>query len=212
MKKLLSLILCLTVFAVQAQKDPQAMRILDAMSKKYKSYETYKADFTYSLINDVEDIRDDFSGSILVKGDQYKLDLGNQVIYNNGETVWTYLPEVNEVNISNANEGQMEMSPSTIYTVYKKGFKVVYYNSTTISGKKYHLIDLIPEDRREKPYWVRLSIQDGTNDLKSYTISEDSGNKYVYDIKSFKPNASASSSEFAFNKSKYPGVEIIDLR
>ena len=74
-------------YATYAQQDEYAKKILDAMSKKYESIPSYKANFVYKLENKVENINEMFKGEIIVKGDKYHLLLSDQEIYNNGKTI-----------------------------------------------------------------------------------------------------------------------------
>jgi hypothetical protein len=41
---------------------------------------------------------------------------------------------------------------------------------------------------------------------------EKSGNKYTYTVGSLNGNANVTDAQFVFNKAKYPGVEVVDLR
>ena len=107
-----------------AQKDPNAVRILDAMSEKYKKMAAFKANFTYELFNQVSDTKEAEKGQILVMGDKYKLTAGQLEKYNNGTTVWTYYKEFNEVNIENYVSGESELSPNYIFNAYKNNFKI----------------------------------------------------------------------------------------
>jgi len=43
-------------------------------------------------------------------------------------------------------------------------------------------------------------------------VFDKNGNIYTYSIVKFTPNAAVTDDLFSFNKSKYPGVEIVDLR
>ena len=100
-KTLLAAILLVLVKVTFAQYDPKALEILEAMGEKYKSIPTYEANFSYALTNDVEIIKEEFKRKLTVKGDKYRISLPEQEVINNGVTVWTYLPEVKEVNIDN---------------------------------------------------------------------------------------------------------------
>ena len=101
MKRTLS-ILCLLIgtVSVQAQQDEAARAILDAMSDKYQAMAAFTTDFEYILENPSEDLTETFEGKVSVKGEMYRLTMEGQEIINNGETVWTYMEELNEVNIS----------------------------------------------------------------------------------------------------------------
>lgn len=198
-----------TVFA---QYDEKALGILDEMSNKYKSIPAYEATFTQTLENAQADINEDFSGKITVKGEKFRLDMGGQEIINDGKTVWTYIPEVNEVNIDNYNPQEGEMTPSKIYAAYKEGYKYIYLEEQKIGPKSYDVIDLVPEDKNDQFFKIRLVIDKKGNILKSWTMFDKSGNKYIYNITDFKILDNIKDSYFQFDKGKYNGVEVVDLR
>lgn len=195
-----------------AQTDPQAKEILDAMSAKYKKIPAYSADITSSMINDVDGINEEFGGKITVKGDMYKLEMDDQVVINNGTTVWTYLPDVNEVNIDTYNPDEDEISPSKIYDAYKKGYKYIYIGDEAVNGEDASVIDLVPNNKDAQFFKIKLFIAKKDNSLLTWTMFDKSGNKYKYTIKNFKSNINPKDSDFTFDATKYPGVEIIDLR
>jgi outer membrane lipoprotein-sorting protein len=76
------------IFA-QSNYDPQALETLEAMSKKYQGYSTFEASITSSMINEVENIKEEFKGKITVKGSKFRLVMEDQEIINDGTTVWT---------------------------------------------------------------------------------------------------------------------------
>ncbi|RLD25112.1 MAG: hypothetical protein DRI71_00475 [Bacteroidetes bacterium] len=110
---------------VLAQQDPKAREILDAMSSKYKSISSFKADLSYTMTNLTEGIDEQYKGTIAVKGDMYRLMMQDQEIYNDGSTVWTFLPNLDEpeVTIDNNNPEGGDITPSSIFNIYKAGFK-----------------------------------------------------------------------------------------
>lgn len=214
MKKVyLSLVVLLAALvSANAQYDQEALQRLEAMSNKYKDAGAYKSTFIYSLINDVENIQEDFEGTITVKDDMYILDLDEQKIYNNGATVWTYLPDVNEVNIDNYYPEENEITPSKIYTAYKDGYKYIYLGDENIDGKSMAVIDLIPDDKNAQFFKIKLRIDNEDNSLYGWTIFDKSGNKYKYTITDYKPNVDVDASDFEFDSEDYPDVEVVDLR
>ena len=89
-------ILFVLIFSASwAQYDAKAKEILDGMSAKYKSIHSFKAGLSHTLVNETDQLNEEFTGEIVVKGDMYKLTLSGQEITNNGTTIWTYLDEVN---------------------------------------------------------------------------------------------------------------------
>ncbi|MBC7450653.1 MAG: outer membrane lipoprotein carrier protein LolA [Cytophagales bacterium] len=214
MKKIILVLLPFFLIAIIAfaQYDPKALTILDEMSNKFKTYSSFKASFTYTLKNETAKINEVAEGEIMVKGSKYRLKLPKQEIFNNGTTVWTYMKVANEVNISTYDPSDDEISPTKIYTMYKKGYKYTYTGDKVEGGKTYQMIELIPEDRKNRFFKVKLEINKADKTIKNWKIFEKNGNTYDYVVKSFTPNVTVEDASFNFDKTKYPNVEAIDLR
>lgn len=195
-----------------AQYDPKALEILEAMSKKYKAIPTFEASLTSSLTNEAEGVNDEFKGKITVKGEKFKLSLDEQEIYNNGTTVWTYLPAAKEVNIDNYEPGSDDINPTKIFDMYKKGFKYLYLGDKTENGIVLEEIDLVPEKKDAQYFKIKMFIVKKDKSIQNWTMFDRSGNKYKYSITKFTPNVKVDDAFFNFDVKKYPGVEVIDLR
>jgi len=196
----------------QSTYDPKALEVLEAMSNKYKSIPAFTASIKSTLLNESEGIKEESKGDITVKGQKYYLTMDDQVIINDGKTVWTYLAAANEVNIDNYYADEDEISPTKIYDAYKKGHKYLYIGEATEGGVLCNVVDLSPEKRDAQFFRIRLNISKKDFSLVSWTMYDKTGNKYTYLITKFTPNAKIEDSFFSFDPKKYPGVEIIDLR
>jgi outer membrane lipoprotein carrier protein len=213
MKKLL-VVFGIFLFVVRfsaAQNDSKALAILDAMSNKYKEIPAFRAKFTYALENP-NGVNEVSEGEIVVKGGKFILKLGGQEIINNGTTVWTYMKESNEVNISDYEPDENDITPTKIYTMYKKGYKYLFLEEKLEAGKSYEIVDLVPEDKKNQFYKVRIEINKKDKSVKSWKVFEKSGNRYLYTVKSFERLNKVEDNVFSFDKTKYKGVEVIDLR
>ena len=196
--------------AANSQYDPKALEILDAMSKKYKTYATFEANLSCNLINEVEKVNDEFKGKIVVKGDKFKLTLPEQEVINNGKTTWTYLPDAKEVNIDNFDPNSEDINPAKIYEIYKKNFKYIKKEDETEGGEVCDVVDLVPEKKDAQFYIIRMRISKKDRSIKSWTMFEKSGNKFKYSITKFSPNVKVDDNVFTWVAK--PGVEEIDLR
>lgn len=202
-------------FLINAQSPEvlKAKQILDKVAAKTKGYQTIQADFSFTLENIQAKLSDTNSGKILIKGDKYKINLMDVDTYFNGKTVWMYLKDAGEVNISEPDlMDDQTLNPATVFTIYETGFKYIYAGETTLNGKKADIIDLFPE-KRNKPYSrVKLHIyQDNLQIAKITQIGKD-GNNYIIDIKKMSVNVPAEDSNFTFDVSKHPNVEVVDMR
>ncbi len=220
MKRSITLKICLSVAAwawlgasmVFAQYDPKAKEILDAMSNRYRQIGAFTSGFSYAMENPTQSINEAYEGKITVKNDKYRLKMGGQEIINDGETVWTYFEEVNEVNIDNYNPEQGDLSPTQIFNAYKRGFKYLYVEDQTEGGATYNVIDLIPENNDNQFFKIRLFINKNDKTLKKWKVFDKNGTQYTYEITDFNPDAEVSNTAFTFDTSQYQGVEVVDLR
>lgn len=211
-KSFLAVIFLVLVQVTFAQYDPKALEILEAMGEKYKSIPSYEANFAHELTNDVENIKEEFKGKLTVKGDKYRISLPEQEVINNGVTVWTYLPEVKEVNIDNYDRNSGDINPLKIYEIYQKDFKYLYIQEKTENGVVCEEVDLVPEKKDAQYFKIKLLIKKKDKVIQSLTMFDKGGNKYKYTITKFQPNAKVPDSYFVFDPAKHPDVEVIDLR
>lgn len=206
------LMLCCTAIIGQAiaQKDPAAKTVLDAMSNKYQQIPAFRAEFSYTMEDDGDDIDEGFKGTILVRGEKYKLIMDEQEITFDGTDVYTYLKEENEMTISSYDPEEEEISLSNVFDIYKKGFKYVYTESK--NNGTIDVVDLVPEDREKDYFKIRMEIKAGSSELQSFKVFDKSGSRYLYRVLSFTEDSSITDKMFVFDKGKYPKAEIIDFR
>ncbi len=196
----------------QSGYDKEAQKILDAMSNYYQEIGSFESDFSYSMEIPDQSGAEEFEGQITVMGDKFRLKMGGQEVINDGETVWTYLEEANEVNIDDYDPEEGDISPTQIYNAYQRGFKYAYVEDETIEGANYQVVDLIPENTNNQFYKIRLHISEDNKMLKRWKIFEKNGTRYTYEINNFNPDAAVEDDAFTFNKKQHKGVEVVDLR
>ncbi|WP_022823497.1 LolA family protein [Hymenobacter norwichensis] len=214
MKKFLSLLALSVslVSAASAQQDPKAGKILDQMSAKYQAMKAFKASFTQTLENDAAKVKENLSGDITVSGQKFRLKMSGQEVINDGKTVWAYAKSENEVTVSDNEPDEQEISPSQIYTLYKKGYKYSYVQEAKENGELVDVIELSPEDRTNQIFKVRMKVSKADKSVKSWQMFKKNGNRYTVKINKFTPNVPVDATTFNFDKTKYKGVRVIDLR
>jgi len=216
MKKIAIAFLALGIFSsvALAQTDPKAKAILAEVSKKYRSYDVVKTDFTFTLDNKQAKVKETQQGTLYVKANanKYKVAMTNQELISDGKVQWTYLKQDKEVQVSNVDPSGEALNPAKIFTIYEKGFKYIYTGEQKVGNKVYQMIDLSPTDIKKNVFKVRLSIDKVAKQIANIVIFEKNGNTYTYNVKTFSPNVKVPETTFAFDAKKYPGVEVVDLR
>ena len=201
-------------FVTSAQTDSKAKEILAAVSKKYRSYDVVKTDFTFTLNNAQAKVKETQQGTLYVKANanKYKVAMTNQDLISDGKVQWTYLKNDKEVQISNVDNSSDAINPAKIFTIYEKGFKYMYTGESKVGAKTYQMIDLSPTDIKKSIFKVRLSVDKVSKQIANVVIFEKNGNTYNYNVRTFSPNIKVPETMFAFDTKKYPGVEVVDLR
>ena len=198
--------------AAIAQYDPKALEILEAMGKKYKAIPSFEANFTQALSNESAGVKEEVKGKFTVKGEKYKLELAEQQVYNNGTTMWTYLPASKEVNVDNFDPKSEDLTPSKVFEMYKKGYKYLLLGEKNEGGVLCDEVDLVPEKKDAQYFKIKMMISKKDKSVQSWTMFDRSGNGYKNTITKFVPNVKVDDAYFTFDPKKFPGVEVIDLR
>jgi outer membrane lipoprotein-sorting protein len=134
-------------------------------------------------------------------------------MFNNGETVWTYMKDAGEVTVADADDEMNElMDPSKIFTIYEEGFNYKFVEEKTVAGTPVYVIDLFPEDEEIEYSKIRIQIEKQRMLIKNAEMIGKEGNNYIVKVEDLKTNVTANDSDFVFDKGKYPNVEVIDLR
>lgn len=204
----------LTLFSnTYAQTDAQANAILAGVSKKYKSFDVVKTEFSYTIKNPQASINETQNGTLYVKSklNKYKIILGAQELISDGKVQWTYLKNDNEVQLSGIDNSANALNPAQIFTIYEKGFKSVYLGDTKINNIVYQNIELAPLADRSFSK-IKLRINKQQKQISNIIVYDKNGNVYTYLIKSFVPNVKVADTLFSFDTKKYPGVDVVDLR
>jgi chaperone LolA len=222
MKKLIS-ILSVLLFAVPAifaqtpkglgKSDPEAKKILDAVSAKFKTYKTVKANFTLKVENSTGKEQGSKTGIVQMKGMKYKVAITGQEIICDGKTVWTYDKSANEVQISTLDNSAGNITPQKLFTnFYDKDFLYIQNEDIKRGNKTYQVVELTPIDKTKPFFKVLIEVDKAASSIASTKVFEKNGNRYTYAVNSMSTNAAMEDDIFVFDPKKYPGVEVIDLR
>jgi outer membrane lipoprotein-sorting protein len=226
MKKILVFFLLIDLAAnhafAQNDKDAAAKKILNEVSRKYRSYDVVKTDFTFTFEDRQAGTKDSQTGTLVSrsKSNKFKVTIYSpedkstvsQEIISDGKSQWTYNKKDKEVELSDVDHSSDTFNPAQIFTIYEKGYKYVYNGDEKVDGKLCQVIDLTPEDSSKPFFKVRLSVDKAKKQVYSAMIFDKNGSRYNYVISSFTPNVKVPESTFTFDKKDHPGVELVDLR
>ena len=189
---------------ISSLKAQNTQSLLSEVSNKVKSYENIQIDFKYSLENTRENVKQDTRANITLKGDNYVLNMLGVTRIFDGKTIYTIVPEDEEVTISDySKEEDKSISVSEMLTFYEKGYNYKMDIQQNIRGRKIQFIKLNPIDSNTEIKNILLGIDMQTKHIYKLIQVDSSGTSYTITVNSFKTNQPISQNLFIFDEEKY---------
>lgn len=174
----------------------------------------FQAKFMYTHHNATEEVL--LAGDIIVKGNKYRLTLEDQIIVSNGETLWNYIPSLQEVQICDDIEPDTAVnmetfSPIQLLQLYHHGFTPIKWHTSTIGQAPCYTIHFTPT--KQQPHVKRLSLclDDKTYQINRIKLTVNDQTVHQFDLMLLTMLENVKDQDFEF--SIPPECrEIIDLR
>ena len=196
------------VYAVKAQNDPNAKKVLDAVSSKMKTFKGVSANFSLKSFTNKGKSNGVKNGSLSFKGQKYLLKQGNTQILCDGAKVYNYDAANKTITISSVEEGGQTLSPQNLLSnFYDKDFS---YKLISSAGN-FHEIELIPVDKKKNFQNVHVFVDKSKNIITKAKITDKSGNIVEFELSNLNTTAQVADALFVYDRNKYPkDVEILD--
>jgi len=208
-----AMVLCISVPVVAQKNDPAAKQILDGVSAKFKTFSSVQAGFSYKVEDANGKTMSSKKGTVWMKGNKYRVSFGGQEIFSDGKTVWNYDKGTNEVTINDVDASGSSVTPQKLFTdFYDKDFLYILNGEKKSGNKTLQEIEMTPTDKSKPFHKVYLQVDKDARTIYSTKVLENGGNRYTYTVSTMKTNSPVADNQFSFDKSKYPGVEEVDLR
>lgn len=202
MKKLVLILVAVMTVSLATAQD--AKKLLNEVSAKVKSYENITIDFKYNLNNSKENVNQDTRGDVTLMGNKYVLNMLGTTRMFDGKTIFTIVPEDEEVTISRYNAAEdREITPSKMLTFYEQGYTYKMDIVQDIKGRKIQYVKLIPIDTNAEIKDILLGIDVQTKHIYKLVQTDRNGTKYTITVNSFKTNQPLSKTLFTFDEAKY---------
>lgn len=146
------------------------------------------------------------NGTISLKGQKFHATTPQAIVWFNGKTMWTYMKQNEEVNVSNPSAKEIQtINPYNIIYMYRNGYT---YTMKTV-GKSYQ-VTLKATDKKTKTQEMVLLVNKSDYVLSQIKMRQGTIWSTI-NITNFK-KSNLSDNIFCFNAKDYPKAEIIDLR
>ena len=198
-----------SVFTVWTQTPIEAQNLLELASKQMESYKNIEFEFSYTLNNRIEQINQESSGKVIIADDKYKLKFLDAIQLFDGKTLYTIVPENEEITITQANDDEdFGINPKELLKFHKKGYDYHWDISQRVKGKNIQFVKLIPTKEDGDIVSLLLGIDTQKNHLYKLIEVGENGTVTTLTINQIKVDGSLSENFFVFNQDDYPNYYI----
>ncbi len=202
-----------TVKSDQGSDDPAAHALLSKTAKWMNAAADLEIVFD-ACVADSRSLnapRDCQRGSLVCRGQKFRLAVGPQTFYCDGKDLWAYMPQNKEVSVYAYDEAQAQINPVSLIRNYKKYYRAKYIRQENIAGSARNILDLTPLSPSDI-LKVRLFLNAGDNLPYRLELYYSQEQIQVLLIKSCKEAKGLKDKDFVFDTSLFPGVMVNDMR
>ena len=207
-------ILLIAVTLVHGQKDEAAEPYLDKISTDLAPDHAIHINFDYIRQDLQSETQVEGSGSLVLMGEMYKMELDEVMVFFNGKKQYSLNKEVEEVYISIPDPDDKDFlfsQPIKLLRNYKEEFKYKLMGDATILGVNAVEVQLYPEELGGPYALLKLFFSHDRTQIKAIVIRQKDGIIYTMIVTEMSKKEDPGVNYFQFNAVDYPNVDVIEL-
>ncbi|MGB3546549.1 MAG: outer membrane lipoprotein carrier protein LolA [Saprospiraceae bacterium] len=203
-------------YRASRDSDPEAKAIVDALKAKYEGYSSISADFTVETALAERPVEKQ-SGTLSRSGDKFHFKMGTQEAFSDGKALYLVLNDNKEVQINNLpDEGDDTggiLTPQSMLSFYANGgFVLALVDERSEGGKVLQYIEMKPVDRNGDYSKMRMVVDKKAKEIVEIKAFAKDGSRFTFTLNKVRANQALPATLFAYNKDRYPGYHLEDLR
>jgi outer membrane lipoprotein carrier protein len=185
-----------------AAQSPDA--VARTLQQRYRQVRTLSADFVQSTGNTR------LTGRLQVRGDAFRMTVGEQTLVTDGRTLWSYAPDDEQVVVQDYDAAQTGFSIGQLFTDYLRVFRAVGATRATLDGVRHDVLTLRPRDAGSSVRDATLYVRSSDAIPTRVRVRDTNGTLHAFDLSRVQLNPSLPASTFTFTPPR--GTEVVDLR
>ena len=185
-----------------AAQSPEA--VARQLQQRYRQVQTVTADFVQSTGSTR------LTGRLQVRGDAFRMTVGEQTLVTDGRTLWSYSPDDEQVVVQDYDARQTGFSIGQLFTDYLRVFRAVGATRATIGGVRHDVLTLRPRDSGSSVRDATLYVRSADAIPTRVRVRDTNGALHAFDLSRVQLNTRLPASTFQFSPPR--GTEVVDLR
>jgi len=210
-----SAILCGMVMAGWVNPFPgraqTAQEVLGKLRTAYDAMRDVQVTFTQKVTFAVAKVEQRTSGTLYFKKDHnYRVELEDQTIVTDGETVWSYSASSHQVLIDRFNPDDRSLTPERILTGAPSEYSAALLGREKAGGRDLFVVKLTPTSEQSSLKSMKLWIDDDQWLIRKVEMTDFGGTETTYSVSDIRIDAGLEDSRFTFQIPE--GASVVDLR
>ena len=189
----------------------EADEVLEKVRKRYDTVTDAELRFTEKVRFPMAKIEQQLSGTLFIKkSNKYRVELDDQVIVTDGQTLWSYSATNNQVVIDRFKQDAQSLSPEKVLVGTPDNFTATTVGEEKVGGYETTILKLIPKDDQSFIHSLRLWVDEKDWMIRQVEIIDVSEKQTTYAVLQVRTNTGLQDSRFVYRIPE--GAEIVDLR
>ncbi len=186
--------------------------VIEKVLKAQEGIETFEAEFVQTNFTKATGVSQRFEGKLWLKRpDEFRMEVvspDTQLFVSDGQTMWMYLPELNQAIREDLKESEVVPQPSQVLFQFEEKYEIDFQGEDTVDDRTHYLLDLTPKE--ENPYFAgaRVWLNPKSLLMKRLVVVDSQGNQAIFDFREVKTNTVPPESAFRFTPPH--GVEVVE--
>lgn len=191
-----------------AQNVAGANALLDRAVARIKADAAVQMDYSYSVYDDEGNLSYRDKGVMKLDDGCYALLMDNMKVWCNGKVQWSYMKDVDEIYITDADSEEAEnLSPLYIMEKYRTGYTVSLKERDGLA-----MVTFLSKDSGEEVNKLELFIDEKTERLaKMFIYMQEQGRVEVF-LDNYKAKCNFAKKSYECPVKEFPTAEVIDMR
>jgi len=202
-------VLIFSIPGVFAQNTTDAERVINNLLNSAKT-NAIKTNFKLSVTEKNALNSQSNSGTFILKANKFVLEMDETKAWFDGKTQWAYMEQNNEVSITEPTDTELaQVNPMAILSGYKLKSNIRFGKSKSAQN---YFVEMTPKQKNNDFTKIKVVVGKNTGHLVSIKMNLKNGSSMSLTLSNYQKGIKVTDDTFVFNKNKFKGVTINDLR
>ena len=184
---------------------------MDRVQERFGKAEAISLAFKRTLYWKMADMEEEVEGTLfLLKPDKFRLEMPVQVMVTDGQTMWSYSVENEQVIVSQYRRSDDPSSPERILFEYSENYTAAYVGEEKIRKAVCDVVLLTPKEKDSNIVWMKVWVDRKEQVTLKVQFVDVNENEVTYELSTIKMDPKLSEAAFRFDTPE--GVDVVDMR